>query len=386
MQVLFLLSSVVLSSGVIFIWRGILGIRKIKRLSHVSIESDEAWPRVSIIVAARNEEEKIEEALSSLLHLDYPNQELIVVNDRSTDKTGEILGRLSNQFPHLRVITIENLPSGWLGKNYAHFTGAHTAQGEYLLFTDADIFMEPLTLKKALSYCRVQKLDHLTIMPELIIPEFSLKVALVGFFFFLNYLSRVWKVKDNKSSAFVGIGAFNLFTAEAYRKIGTHEKISLRPDDDMRLGQLVKRMGLSQDVLMGLGLIRLTWYSSVRALIEGLMKNTFSAVNYHFSLVVIGTVMHLIFLIGPIFGLVYGPLFHQILCALFLMSFFIATADGTSWMGQNAWLALGFPLAHLLLIYIVWKASLRTLFRGGIEWRGTFYSLQELRKNKPPLI
>src|SRR3569832_996684 len=124
-------------------------------------------PRVSIVIPARNEERNLEEALRSILALDYDNLEIDVVDDRSTDRTGEILDRMAAAEPRLRIVHVRELPPGWLGKNHALWLGAEKATGEYLLFTDADIVMDPSTLRRAVGLMLSDGLDHLPASPEI---------------------------------------------------------------------------------------------------------------------------------------------------------------------------------------------------------------------------
>src|SRR5690606_5030460 len=151
-----------------------VGVRFIDWLRDVEVPADFAWPRVSIIVPARNEEREIEAALQSVLHLDYPDYEVMVVNDRSTDGTGAILERMQSAYPQLRVATVTELPRGWLGKNHAMYFGAQQASGELLLFTDADIVMRPDTLRRAVYYLEREKLDLLPMTPRVDMPSFLL--------------------------------------------------------------------------------------------------------------------------------------------------------------------------------------------------------------------
>ena len=140
-------------------------------------------PRVSIIVPARNEAETIEQALKTLLALDYDNYEVIAVNDRSTDSTGEILERIAqSQNPHpvspqngetrmghpLRVVHHTELPAGWLGKTHAMWTAANQATGDWLLFTDADVLFKPDSLRRALAYAESVPADHVVLFPQMI--------------------------------------------------------------------------------------------------------------------------------------------------------------------------------------------------------------------------
>ncbi|MFO0949483.1 MAG: glycosyltransferase family 2 protein, partial [Planctomycetota bacterium] len=140
-----------------------LGNRQMRTLPSTVSERAVPWPSVSIVIAARDEEAEIERALQSVLHLDYPSLEVIVVNDRSSDGTGAILRRLQGRYPQLKVLDINELPSSWLGKNHALQQGARLAVGELLLFTDADIVFAPVTLKKAIQAMESSQLDHLTL-------------------------------------------------------------------------------------------------------------------------------------------------------------------------------------------------------------------------------
>jgi len=197
----------------------------------------------------------LEHALRSLLALTYPNKEIIVVNDRSTDNTGPILDHMANEHASLRILHVKELPAGWLGKNHAHYVGAQLAKGDVLLFTDADIVMAPSSLSRAINYFEANRLNHLAILPRVITLGGALSTVIVGFQFFFNLVTRGWKVRDPKSWAFVGIGAFNMIRRSAYEIIGTHRAIAMRPDDDMRLGQRVKQKDLRSDFLFGVKML-----------------------------------------------------------------------------------------------------------------------------------
>lgn len=128
------------------------GNRSVLFLSDISSNFPSPAPKVSVIVAARNEARNIREALTSLLRLDYPDYELIVVNDRSEDATGAIVDELAVNNPRLQAVHVTELPPDWLGKNHALWMGSRIATGELLLFTDADIVMEPTILSRAVTF------------------------------------------------------------------------------------------------------------------------------------------------------------------------------------------------------------------------------------------
>ena len=228
-----------------------------------------------MVIPARNEEKKIREALQSVLGQDYPHVEFLVLNDRSTDQTGAMLAEMAAEDARLRVMNITDLPAGWLGKNYALHLGAERASGELLLFTDADVVMDPSTLAKAVSYLTANHLQHLAVMPTVRLPRLLPRLFCSTFGIFFSGYIRQWKAKDPASRSFVGIGAFNLVTTEAYKASGTHRAIAMRPDDDIKLGKILKNAGYRQEMVFGMGLLSVEWYSSLRELIDGLMKNSF---------------------------------------------------------------------------------------------------------------
>lgn len=343
-------------------------------------------PRVSILIPARNEERNLEEALRSVLALDYDNLEIDVVDDRSTDRTGEILDRLAAVEPRLRVVHVRELPPGWLGKNHALWLGAEKATGEFLLFTDADVVFEPSALRRAVGAMVSDGLDHLTASPAIARPSVPFELFIGAFSLFFALFTKPWKVKDPRSPHHVGIGAFNLVRAAAYRAAGGHRAIAMRPDDDLKLGKLLKTRGFRSEFMFGQGALRVEWYASVRELIQGLMKNAFSGVDYRVRTVVVATVIQLAVFVWPFVAiflpwvLVSGPTRWLNLAS-------VLTLLALCWInaplaGVRRWHGVGFPLATLLFLYILWRAMLLTLWRGGIDWRGTHYPLAELKANK----
>jgi glycosyltransferase involved in cell wall biosynthesis len=351
-------------------------------LKTIPVEENQPLPSILIVIPARNEERNLEQALQSVLRLDYPGLEIVVVNDRSTDGTGDILKKLAKGDQRLTLLTIESLPEGWLGKTHALQMGAQQAQGEFILFTDADIVFHPFALRKAMSHVQANQLDHLTIVPEDTMPGFFLRVLSATFGIFMFIIFQPWKAKNPQSRKYMGIGAFNLVRTTVYKAIGSHEAIALRPDDDLKFGKLVKRNGYRQEVLNGKGMVAVEWYRSVPELIHGLMKNMFAGMEYRLSLVILSTIGSLLLHLWPWIGMWFATGWAQTLFALtvFMMvgSFGFALAP----FGVKPWHGLFLPLTISLLVYIQWRATILTLWQGGITWRGTFYPLRQLRANK----
>src|SRR5262249_25363516 len=159
-------------------------------------------------------------AMRSLLALDYPNLEIIGVDDRSRDRTGEVLDRLARDDERLTVVHIDELPAGWLGKCHALHVGASRARGEYLLFTDRDVIFARQALRPAVAYVADRRLDHLCLNPTLIAGGFWERalVACFGMLFFAAF--RPWLIPTRFRGAYCGIGAFNLVRSDVYRAVG----------------------------------------------------------------------------------------------------------------------------------------------------------------------
>jgi glycosyltransferase involved in cell wall biosynthesis len=371
------------SIWVSFSWVGmiiylLINLKKIEQLKIQPLI--EAQPAVVIIIAVRNEEDYLENALQSVCNINYNNYRIIVVNDRSTDRTADILQGFIAHYPKLTVTTITTLPDEWLGKNNALYQGYLSSSEEWMLFTDADIVFHRDAVNKALGYAVKHKLDHLTILPEAISRSVILNSVLGTFGIILMMHMKPWGAKDPKSKGFAGIGAFNLVRRDAYEKIGTHARIKLRPDDDMQLGQTIKSAGLKQDVLGGQQYICLEWYKNLKEFCNGLMKNSFSVVEYKLGHAIINALMVLVCFALPIPAmLIFGSTEIRLMAAVvFLFQiFYMVAVRPNKW-----WYALMIPFTSFLIVYTTLKSALITIRQGGIFWRDSFYSLDMLKGKK----
>lgn len=355
-----------------------IGNRKLLRLASVPL-GNETLPKVSIIIAAKDEEISIEKCVESLFQLDYPDYELIVVNDRSTDKTGEILSALSQRYPQLVVETIHELPKGWLGKNHALVHGARRAKGEWLLLTDGDVIFERSALRRAVSLAERNKRDHLPVMPHILEGSFWYNLALPIFvFYFLSYM-RPWAAKNPKSKSYMGVGGFNLVRRSVYERVGTHEKIKLRPDEDVRLGELLKRAGASQEAVTGKEMAKVQWYFTFRELCVGLEKNVLAGIDYRSGMLFLLLIAGFLFHIFPFVALftTAGTTF-QVFLATFVLQLIGMWDLDRFYLNRPQGVPL-FPLGVALYLFVIVRAVTITLSKGGVEWRGTFYSLDELK-------
>jgi glycosyltransferase involved in cell wall biosynthesis len=376
LTILFSLGIVV---SVVFLIDAILGLHKVDSLE---METNlKSGPLLSVIVAARNEEKKIKASILSQIKQTYQHVEWILVNDRSTDNTGLIMYNLQREDPRIKVIHIDHLPNGWLGKNHALYTGAKLASGKLLLFTDADVKYENETFAKALHYFERHQLDYLTAVPNLNANGFWLKSFVAYFLMGFSYFKRPWMANHPNSKIGTGIGAFILVNKEAYERFGTHERVRMRPDDDLQLGMKMKKEGYNERVVTAINLIEVEWYESLREAFVGLEKNTFAGLNYRISLVLFAVFWIFVYNVLPFLTVFSAnPLLSllswgNILGMGILYVFIIKRLT----LFSPAFFFI-FPITALLFIYSIVRASLLTFKRGGIVWRGTTYKLSELRE------
>ncbi|HSK99059.1 MAG TPA: glycosyltransferase [Rubrobacteraceae bacterium] len=361
------------------------GVRSVPVLREAEREPLGVYPSISVIVPARNEEEAVEEALGSVLTQEYPGRlEVVVVDDRSTDGTPEVLAGLASRWPErLRVVRVEELPHGWLGKNHALYVGAAEASGEWLLFTDADVRFSAGCLVNAVGYAVRGGLDHLTLAPEIVSRGVALKSFVATFVLVFEVTQRPWRASDPRASEAVGVGAFNLMTREAYLAAGTHRAIRLRPDDDMRLGRLVKEAGFRQRVAYGTGSVSVEWHRTLAGVVRGLEKSMFPSMDYRVSTALLASIALLLTNVLPYAGIFLAR--RRVTRLLFganplvLLAMYLYGAERSGGRISPMYAALH-PFGASAFIYAMLRSTYRILANGGVEWRGTYYPLEVLRE------
>ncbi|WP_419943052.1 glycosyltransferase [Candidatus Palauibacter sp.] len=357
---------------------------KVPRLDDVepSRADEPPPPRVSVIVAARNEEPSVEQALRSLLALRYPDFEVIFVNDRSEDRTGEIAERLAGEDARLTVLDVKELPAGWFGKNHAAQRGADAASGELLLFTDGDVSFAPDALALGVRHLIREGLDHLSAGPRVAVSGSLLRASTIALRLCISATLRLWKVRDPRSSAFMGVGGYTLMRADSYRAIGGHRSVALRPDEDLRMGQLVKMSGMRSDFLNGEAMIACPWYDSLGGFVRGTEKNLFAARNYRLAEALVAGTGLLWLAIAPI---VLAPLLWATgeiaPAAVFAASLLVSWLPAMTVLRDDAypwWTGLFLPLAIVIVAYALLRSTILAMVRG-VEWGGPPVPLSELR-------
>ena len=387
MSLILIPSFIVLAIHVLVLADIVRGLHCMHGLGAVPACHDQPAPLVSIIVPACNEEKTIASALSSLQRQSYPNFEIIVVNDRSTDGTAALLARLQEEAGRpFTVLTISKLPGGWLGKSHALQYGADHATGNFLLFTDADIEMEPTTVSRAVRIMEEQQLDHLALMFQQVGGNWLVNGMILDAAGGLLALFKPWQAEVEASHRFMGVGAFNMIRSQVYRAVSGHRPIALHPIDDIMLGRIIKENGFRQKCMLGQPFVSVCGYGNAAGMVAVLMKNFFSVVHYRGWLAMLSMVVVFTLTILPLAGLIFANGVPQLLCGATVFLRCAALAAGAKLAGMPASAIAGGILAPCLSIYTIGRGTWLTLRQGGIYWRGSFYSLAELRRSRPLLF
>jgi len=349
-------------------------------LRDYSPSPDADCPKISIVFAARDEQEKLPAALATLVAVDYPNLEIVAVDDRSSDSTGQILDDFARHHPQLKVVHVRELPNGWLGKPHALHCGFTASTGELLVFTDADVKFQPEALRHVVSLFRQRALDHLALLGDVELSGFWDTVLISFFGMGFQLATDPHNVGNPNSRAYVGVGAFQMLRRNVYESCGTHRRLAMEVVDDMKLGKLVKLSGFRSGVAVAQHYVSVNWHLGLVNLVRGVEKNFFAGAQFRVSVAACQILALLGMNVLPFVGLIFG---HGWIRALAAISVLIAICFhmGVDFvMRVSPFYCLTLPLGALVFAYMIFRSTIITLRQGGIIWRGTFYPLEELRR------
>jgi len=356
------------------------GAKQLPWMKDFAPAEDPACPSISIIFAARDEEEKLPAALATFAVLDYPALEIIAADDRSQDATGRILDEFAVQRSRFRAVRISELPSGWLGKPHALQKAYEASTGEWLLFTDADVRFRPDLLRRAAAVVKQCNLDHLTLIGDVEMHGFW-ETTLITFFGLAFHLATdAYRVSDPNSRAYVGVGAFQLLRRSTYEAIGTHRRLAMEVVDDMKLGKLVKQSGFRSCVGIAQEFVAVRWHAGAGNVIRGVTKNFFAAFGYNLPFAVVALAGMLLLNVVPFFAVVAGHGWIRIFSAIAVVSALCIHGSVDVVNRVSPFYALTHPIGAILFCYMIARSVAVTLWQGGVTWRGTFYPLKELKR------
>jgi glycosyltransferase involved in cell wall biosynthesis len=341
---------------------------------------------LTVIVPACNEEEAIEATLRSLLCSTGIRLEIVALDDRSTDRTGERMDAVASEVkacggPHsLEVIHIRELPSGWMGKTHALHLGAKRATAPWLLFTDGDVKFDPRALRMSLRYALAEKADHLVLILTLILKTTGEAAMLAAMNALAQWSNRLWKVQDPKAWDFFGAGGFNLVRRAVYERLGGFEVLPMEVLEDLRMGWNIKRSGYAQQVVLGPGLVRIRWLQGALGVLSLTEKNAFALTRYRLGLALLSCLGLTVQVVWPPAAIAAGgwSLAAGLLTYVLIGLAYFANRRLTQ---VSPWLAVFYAPATAVILFAFLRSTLLVLLRNGVDWRGTRYSLPELRRN-----
>jgi GT2 family glycosyltransferase len=337
-------------------------------------------PRVSILFSALDEAEKLPAALATLLAQDYPDYEVIAVDDRSEDGTGNILDAAARANPRLKVVHVTSLPAGWLGKPHGLQQAFEHSSGDWLVFTDADVRFDPDVLRKTIALAEQRNWDHLTLLCHAEMFTLGEKIAMTFFAMSLMFSMRPWRASDPKSSAYVGIGAFQLIRRSAYEKMGTHRRLAMEVVDDVKLGKLVKEAGLRSGVATAGRAVSVHWHSGLGNIIRGTTKNFYATTGFRLWVACGQVAGVLLMFLLPWLALPFVHGWARGFAVVAIVLPILAQAGAALEFEESPFYAVTQPLGALIFVWMLARSTFVTLRQGGIFWRGTFYPIEELKR------
>jgi chlorobactene glucosyltransferase len=345
-------------------------------------------PLVSVLVPARNEASRIlEEAVRSIAAQDYPNVEVVVVDDRSTDRTYELLHNLSRAEPRLRAVRGEPLPPGWTGKVWALEQAKRHARGTWLLATDADVVFEPAAVRAAMSAAFRGRLDAITLLPQIGADTFWARTIMPVAAWGITMTIPIDKTNDPASPVALGCGGFFLMRRQAHDAAGGYEAIRGAVLDDVGTARALKSTGARLRIENGEELLYTPMYGSLAEVWHGFSKNAFAGANNSLVRAVANSIASLAATVLPMVLSVGG-------LALWLgfgvtAALPVALAAAVAWiamtasfvpvywaLGRRPHYALLAGVANLILILILVNSAYRTLSGRGVFWRGQHVALR----------
>ncbi|MCP5047544.1 MAG: glycosyltransferase [bacterium] len=341
-------------------------------------------PKISVIIPACNEAETLESSMQSRLQDTYPNLEFILIDDRSHDGTRDIARRIAERDQRVKLVCIDELPKGWLGKVHALHRGVRESSGDWLLFSDADVHFKPGTMNLVMNYCQTHQLAHLSVLPEFYPAGLWVDMAVSVFIKALLVVGRSWKIKDPNSRASAGAGAFNFVRRGALEQTKGFEWLKMEVIDDLTLGQMIKRAGFHSDMVNGRGVVGLHWYSNFRDMKTGVGRALFAGIgNFRpTQLLILGSAAYVIDMMPYVALIPMGiPYLQAVGAAVTLLALWVSvkTARLTN-IGTLP--ALLLPIGNTIVFILTIRAGIVGAIKGGITWRGTFYASKELRKGR----
>ena len=348
-------------------------------------------PLISILIPARNEAENISKCLGSLLKQDYPNLEIIVLDDNSTDETGKMVKVIAEKDNRVRLVEGAPLKDGWTGKNFASHQLAKHAKGEYFIFTDADTFHFPKSVLRAFGALIGTKVDALSIYPRQIMVTFAERMAVPIINTALQCFIPFILIKKSKSPLFsTAIGQFMMFKRETYEKIGGYESIKGHMIDDIQISKRVKKSGDKFMVFDGRNTIYCRMYTNLKGVVSGLANSIYPAFNGNILALFSFTGVLTATLLAPFVLLPLGAFLFDwpaVIIRLMIFQVIIVLAIKTIFAiryKQSMVDILLAPLSMAVIDVLIFISFFQVKYGKGLSWKGRAYDVS--RNDKTILL
>lgn len=332
-------------------------------------------PLVSVVIPARDEERAIERTVRALLAQTYRAIEVIVVNDRSTDRTAEILGAIADE--RLHVVAGSEPPAGWLGKPWAMHQGSRVARGEILLFADADIFYAPEAVASAVDPMEKHGASMAALIPHTEMHGFWENVLMPQLMVVACAFFPIWLAnRSTRVRLGAGGGAGNLIRREVYERIGGHEALRGAVIDDVGLARLARRSGKQTIVVRAERFVSVRMYEGLGEIVRGFTKNAFAALDRSYALTLILSVLGIVFHVWPYVAAALGSRISIATVLVITVTRLILFSA----MRYNIVAALfAHPLMTLGFTWISLVSAWKTGIRRQLHWRGRTYDAAQTR-------
>ncbi len=345
-------------------------------------------PDVTVVVPARDEQDSIVASLESLLGSEGVRAQIVAIDDRSEDRTGELMDAVastSNKGSNtLEVIHNRELPQGWLGKPHALALGVARARAPWLLFTDGDVTFAPEALELSLRAATKTGADHFVLVPTLT-HEGVLAAGVQGAIQALGqWAARMWKVEDPDAKDFFGVGGFNLLRADALEAFGGMERLRMEIVEDVSLGWLVKKeLRRKSMMVLGPGLAKIAWMQGPFGIVSLLEKNAFAGFRYSIGTAVVASALLGLQAVVPLLAVAAGP-WGVGACVTLYCSVAMSFHANRKLNNISPLLAILYAPSVVILAWSFLRSMILTIKRGGVAWRGTLYPLAELKRAMIP--
>ncbi len=320
---------------------------------------------VSILIPARNEQDDILKLLNSIQQQDYKNIEVVILDDNSEDDTLQVINNFCVKHSNFKVVKGKPLPKGWLGKNFACHQLAEMANGNWLLFLDADEEIKDGLINNALYRMYLGKLSLLSLFTNQVTVSIGEKTVVPLMHFLLLNLLPLRLVKLTKIPSFsAASGQFMLFNRQHYKQFHWHQSVKEKVVEDVEIMKKVKQNGLNGEALLANGFIYCRMYKSYNESLKGFSKNILAGFNNS----IIGLLMYILLVVlGPIFILVFGN-FQLFYFALTLIIFSRVMISCLS--GQNVLLNILYHPLQMLSLLILAFSSIKQSLSKTVSWKG----------------